>query len=360
MVHSNRAVHIVSVHSAGEIGDVIVGGVLDVPGQTMFDKMTYFRTQADELRQLLLNEPRGRPSRNVNLVLPACDPRADAGFLIMESQEYAYMSGSNTICTATALLETGMVKMQEPTTMLRLDTAAGLVAVTAECEAGKCKSVAFDNVPAFVFHLNLAVDVPGLGTILCDVAYGGMMYAIVDMAQTNLTMDPDEGQRIVEYGERIKRAVQAAVHPVHPDNPGIHGVTNFIFTTALVAGDGPDGGKKAQNAVVVSPGRLDRSPCGTGTCARMAQLHARQQLAVGEPFVHTSIIGTEYVGSITGTVKVGEYDAILPRVKGSAWITSFQQVVLDPTDPFPQGFRVGDAWHVSKVPVPAGAPVNSI
>ena len=356
MVISNRVIHIVSVHSAGEIGDVIVGGVLDVPGKTMFDKMMYFWTQADELRQLLLNEPRGRPSRNVNLILPPCDPRADAGFLIIESEEYAPMSGSNTICTTTALLETGMIRMQEPTTVLHLDTAAGLVTVTAECHAGKCKSVAFDNVPAFVFHLDLEVPVPGLGPIKCDIAWGGMMYAIVDLAQTDLALHPDEGQRLVEYGERIKRAVQATVHPVHPENPAINGVTNFIFTAPLVTR--PDGTKSAQNTVVVSPGRLDRSPCGTGTCARMAQLYARRQLAVGDSFHHTSILGTEYLGSITGVTKVGDYEAVLPRVKGSAWITSFQQVVLDPSDPFPEGFRVGDSWHVSKVPVPPGVKTN--
>lgn len=357
MVVSNRAVHIVSVHSAGEIGDVIVGGVLDVPGKTMFDKMMYFWTKSDGLRQMLLNEPRGRPSRNVNLVLPPCDPRADAGFLIMESEEYAPMSGSNTICTTTALLETGMIKMVEPVTTLNLDTAAGLVAVTAECENGKCKNVAFDNVPSFVFQLDLEVDVPGLGKILCDIAWGGMMYAIVDMSQTDLKMDPDMGQQIVEYGERIKRAVQATVHPVHPENAGIHGVTNFIFTAPLEE-DGH--GKIAQNAVVVSPGRLDRSPCGTGTCARLAQFYARNQLSVGESFRHTSIIGTEYIGSIQGVTKVGEYDAVLPRVKGSAWITSFQQVVVDPTDPFPEGFRVGDSWHVSKVPVPDATKLNGM
>ncbi|KAJ5718946.1 proline racemase [Penicillium malachiteum] len=347
MVLSSRAVHIVSVHSAGEIGDVIVGGVLDVPGKTMFDKMMHFWTPKDELRQLLLNEPRGRPSRNVNLVLQPCDPRADAGFLIMESEEYVPMSGSNTICTTTALLETGMIKMQEPITTLNLDTAAGLVSVTAKCEGGKCKNLAFVNVPAFVFHLDLEVKVPGLGKILCDIAWGSMMYAIVDMAQTDLTMNPDEGQKIVEYRERIKRAVQATVHPVHPENPGIHGFTNFIFTAPLE--DRPDG-KKTQNAVVVCPGRLDRSPCGTGTCAQMAQLYARKQIADSESFIYTSIIGTEYTGTIMGVTKVGDYEAVLPQVKGSAWITSFQQVVLDPTDPFSEGFRVGDAWHPRSTP----------
>ncbi|KAL4779253.1 proline racemase family [Aspergillus varians] len=339
-----RTISVVGVHSAGEVGDVIVGGVLDRPGKTMFDKMMYFWTKEDEIRRMLLNEPRGRPSRNVNLVLPPCDSRADAGFIIMEADEYAPMSGSNTICTTTALLETGMAKMEEPTTTLNLDTAAGLVTVTADCELGKCKAVAFDNVPAFVFQLDLEVDVPGIGKVLCDIVWGGMLFAILDISQVGLSIDSADGERIVAYGEKVKRAVQRTIQPVHPENPGIKGVTNLVFTEPLEE-DG--NGKTARNATVVSPGRLDRSPCGTGTCARMAQMHARNQLAVGESFRHVSAIGTEYIGTIRGTTKVGEYDAVLPTVKGSAWITSFQQIILDPTDPFPEGFRVGDSWHIS-------------
>lgn len=342
---SQRTISVVGAHAAGEVGDVIVGGVFDVPGKTMFDKMMYFWAHADDLRQLMLNEPRGRPSKNANLVLPPCDPRADAGFIIMESDEYPAMSGPNTICTTTVLLETGMVEMQEPVTMLNLDTAAGLVPVTAECKAGKCETVAFDNVPAFVFQLDLEVDVPGVGKILCDIVWGGMMFAMVDISQTRLAIDPSDGERIVQYGERIKRAVQRTIHPVHPENPGIHGVTNLCFTGVLQS---DHRGKTAQNAVVVSPGRLDRSPCGTGTCARMAQLHVRNKLSAGEFFLHISTIGTEFVGTIRGTAKVGDYEAVLPTIKGSAWITGFQQVVLDPTDPFQRGLRVGDSWHVSK------------
>ena len=343
----SRTLNLVGVHAAGEVGDVIVGGVLDVPGKTMYDKMMHFWTKADELRQLLLNEPRGRPSRNVNLVLPPCDPQADAGFLIMESEEYAPMSGSNTICTTTVLLETGIVKMVEPVTTLNLDTAAGLVPVTADCKNGKCTAVAFDNVPAFVSQLDFEVDVPGLGKVLCDIAWGGMWFAIADIkyAGGGLGIESRNGKRLIELGELIKRAVQAKIDLVHPENPGIHGVTNFAWTGVLEAAEeGNNIGKRSQNTVVVSPGRLDRSPCGTGTCARMAVLHARGQLAEGEPFRHISVVGTEFIGEIRGTTKVGDYTAILPRIKGQAWITGFQQAVLDRTDPFPVGFRVGDVW----------------
>lgn len=330
------------------MGDVIIGGVLDVPAKTMFEKLTHFLTKQDGIRNLLLNEPRGRSSMNTNLILAPCDPRADAGFLVMESEEYAPMSGSNCICTATVLLETGMVPMKEPVTEMALDTAAGLVEIRAECEAGKCKSVSFDNVPAFVFALDFEVDVPGIGTILVDVAWGGMIYVVVGTAAVEgLKVNHEQGPRLVEIGEKIKKAVQAAWTPVHPENPGIKGITILEWTEPLQ--ELPDGsGKCSTNTVVVTPGRFDRSPCGAGTCARLAILHARGQLRVGERFIHKSIIGTEFECHIRGTTKVGDYDAVLPTIKGRAWITSFKQVVLDSTDPFPEGFRVGDQWHGHK------------
>jgi proline racemase len=345
-MRSLRTISVVGCHAEGEVGDVIVGGVLDAPRscKTMYEKMQYFWTEKDSLRKMLLQEPRGRSSMCTNLVLPPCDPKADAGFIIMESDEYAPMSGSNTICTTTVLLETGMIPMQEPITRFNLDTAAGLVGITAECESGKCKSVAFDNTPSIVFALDKPVDVPGLGMITVDIAWGGMMYALVDAGSCGLKIANSDAAKLVEIGERIKRAVQKQFVPVHPENNGIRGVTNFVWSHPLQVGS--DGVKEAVNAVVVSPGRFDRSPCGTGTGARMAVLHARGELQVGETFRHKSIIGTEFINHIRGTTKVGEYDAILPTVKGRGWITSFKQVVLDPTDPFPEGFRVGDQWHM--------------
>ncbi|KAK9416946.1 putative Proline racemase [Seiridium unicorne] len=345
----SRMISLVNCHCGGEMGDVIVGGVLDVPASvpiaTFYDKLKYFSTKEEDLRLLLLNEPRGRPQRNVNLILPACDPHADVGFLIMESTEYAPMSGSNAICTATVLLETGMIRMQEPVTKLALDTAAGLVTITADCRDGKCEAIAFDNVPSFVFALDLVIDVPGLGKITYDVAWGGVTYAIVDVKQIGLTIEPDKAETLVEYGERIKKAIQANYTPIHPENANIKGVTAVEFTEPL---QDHSGGKRAVNTVVVSPGRVDRSPCGTGTCARMAVLHKRGLLREGDSFLHVSIAGSEFQCKITGTTKVGEFAAISPRVKGSAWITGTQQVMLDPTDPFPVGFRLSDQWHNSK------------
>ncbi|KAJ8109633.1 hypothetical protein OPT61_g7316 [Boeremia exigua] len=342
-MHFSRKIDVVGVHAEGEVGDVIVGGVLDVPGTTMYDKMIHMWEKNDGIRQLLLNEPRGRVSMSTNLILPPCNPRADAGLIIMETEEYVPMSGSNTICTVTALLETGMVKMVEPVTEVSLDTAAGLVTVKAECSNGKCKSVEFENAPSFVFGLDIPINVPDLGTINVDIAYGGMMFALVDIATLSHNLDDhyNNGPELVKLGERIKAAVREQFTPVHPENPAIRGVTNLVFTTPLVA---EERCKVTKNATVVMPGRFDRSPCGTGTCARMAVLHARGQLAVGESWVNKSPIDTEFVGRIVKTTKVGEYDAIVPTVKGRGWITSFKQVVLDPEDPFPEGFRVGDAW----------------
>ncbi|KAI9929633.1 hypothetical protein ASPWEDRAFT_156187 [Aspergillus wentii DTO 134E9] len=343
----NRTISVIGCHCAGEVCDVIVGGVLDPPHcKSMYEKLLHFSQNADETRQLLLNEPRGRSAMCTNLVLSPCDPAADAGFIIMESDEYPPMSGGNTIATATVLLDTGMVKMTEPITKLNLDTPAGLVGITADCEDGKCKAVSFDNVPSFVYVLDLKVEVPGLGTVLVDIAWGGMMYAIVDAASIGVVIDNTKGPQLIDLGERIKKAVRETYTPVHPENEQIRDVTIVEFTEPLQIK--PDGTKSAVNTVVVSPGRFDRCPCGTGSCARMAVLHARGQLQVGESFDHHSIIGSTFTCHIRGTTKVGEFDAVLPTVKGSAWITGFKQMVLDPSDPFPTGFRVGDQWHVTE------------
>ena len=344
-----RTINVVGCHCEGEVCDVIVGGVLNPTGcSTMYEKLVHFRDNADDIRQLLLNEPRGRPAMCTNLVLPPCDPKADAGFLIMESEEYPPMSGGNTIATATVLLETGMVQMKEPVTELLLDTAAGPVGVTADCENGKCKAVSFDNVPSFVFALDYKVEVPGLGTVSVDIAWGGMIYAIVDAASIGLRIANSNGPKLIEIGERIKQAIRNTYTPVHPENPEIRGVTILEFTEPLQ--QEPSGEKVAVNTVVVSPGRFDRCPCGTGSCARMAVLHARGQLKVGEKFKHRSIIGSTFECHMRGTTKVGDYDAVLPTVKGSAWITGYKQMILDAADPFPLGFRVGDQWHVPNDP----------
>ncbi|PLB54063.1 proline racemase [Aspergillus steynii IBT 23096] len=341
----SKSIHVVGAHCEGEIGEVIVGGVPDVPGKTMHEKMMHFWQKQDDLRLFMLNEPRGKPSKNVNIIMPPCDPAADAGLLIMESEEWCAMSGSNTICTTTVLLETGILPMTEPVTTVKLDTPAGLVEVIAECKEGKCESVSFDNVPSFVFHLDYDIDVPGIGPLKADIAWGGTIAAIVDLSQMNATIENTNGAKLVELGERIKHAAREQVRPVptHPENPLISGISHVIFSGELRT---EPVGKSSKAATIVSPGRLDRSPCGTGTSARLAVLQARGLLDVKEQFRHISPLGTEFASYIRGTTTVGDYQAVLPTIKGRAWITSFKQVVLDPSDPFPTGFRSSDLWNV--------------
>ena len=344
-MRSLRTISIVGVHAEGEICDVIVGGVLDPTHcKSMFEKLCHFRDTNDEIRQLLMQEPRGRVSQCMNMILAPCNPQADAAFLTLESDEYPPMSGANTIATTTVLLETGMLPMQEPITELKLDTAAGLIGVTAECENNKCKNVTFENVPSFVYVLDHKVEVPGLGTVSVDVAWGGMHYALVDVSSINQAITHANAPDLIRLGEKIKAAVVESYTPIHPENAEIRGVTIVEFTSPLTTRH--DGVKVATNTVVVSPGRLDRSPCGTGTSARMAVLHARGELKKGERFLHRSIIGTEFSCEIKEVVKVGKYEAVIPRVKGRAWLTGTRTSVLDPTDPFPVGYRCGDHWFV--------------
>ena len=341
----SRTVTVVGAHAAGELNEVITGGGLDVPGRSIFEKMKYLQSNSDELRQFLLNEPRGRVNQCVNLVLPATVPEADAGFVIMESDFYVPMSGTNTICTATVLLETGMIPMKEPVTMLTLEAPAGIVKVVAACRNGKCESVTFDNVPAFVFSLDRTIEVARLGHITVDVAYGGMIYAIVDAQSLGFSLEPSEAADLVEAGERIKQAAAEQIPCVHPENPEIHTINQTLFAGPLREGAV---GKRSRNTVIVSPGRHDRSPCGTGTCARLAVMYARSQIAIGEPFVHESLLGTEFIGRVRGITAVAGRPAILPSMTGTAWITAFHQYVLDPTDPFPAGFRLSDLWGAAQ------------
>lgn len=336
-----RMVNVVSAHAAGEPNDVITGGVVCVPGDTMFDKMVWLQGKGDDLRQFLLNDPRGKVTLCMNLILPSSNPKADFGFVIMESDYYVPMSGTNTICTVTAALETGIAKMVEPETHLLLEAPAGLVPITAKCRDGKVESVTFNNVPSFVFGLDQKIDVPGLGALTVDVAYGGMIYVLVDAPTVGFEVRPEEAKHMVELGERIKAAAAEQLPAIHPENPGIHTINQTLFAGPVIE---TARGKESANGVIVSPGRLDRSPCGTGTSARLAVLHARGQIAIGETFIHKSIIGTEFTGVVTATTTCGDKPAILPAITGTAWITGFHQHVLDPSDPFPTGYRLNDTW----------------
>jgi len=346
-----RVIQAVDAHACGEPGRVIVGGVLDVPGRTMLDKMRHLQTHADGLRKLMLREPRGYPAANCNLILPPTHPDADAGYVIMEQTEYPGMSGTNTICVATVLLETGMVPMHEPVTELSLESPAGLIRVRADCAGGKVRQVTFRNVPAFAVHLDAPIEVPHLGTVTVDVAYGGMFYVLSDAAPLGLRLTPDEGREIVRISEMIKAAAAEQLPVVHPTQPEFAGVT-------IAALSGPPTHPKAhsKNAVTVSTGKLDwdrpatwtgaidRSPCGTGTCAKMAALYAKGKLRLNEDFCHEGILGTIFTGRLIEETQVGPYRAVVPTLGGQAWITGFSSYVVEDDDPFPEGFTVGDIW----------------
>lgn len=341
-MRARRTITVVGCHAGGEVGNVVVGGVLPPPGDSVFEQMQYLRTQGDGLRRLLLREPRGSVACHANLVVPATRADCDAGFIIMEPTEHPPMSGSNTICTATVLLETGMLAMAEPETVLRLEAPGGVVEVRAACSDGRCESVEFTNVPCFSDRLDAPLEVEGIGTITVDVAYGGMWYAIADAAELGYALVPDEARDLSLAGERIRAAARDQLPCEHPDNSSISGVS-----IVQIAQPWQGVGAVSRNAVVVAPGRLDRSATGTGLCARMAALHARGLMKPGDSMTHASVIGSEFVGRIVSETTIGDRPAILPAIQGSAWITGISQLMVDPTDPFPEGYLIADTWGVS-------------
>lgn len=343
----------VDIHADGLPGRVITGGVGAVPGATMLDKARYLERHADHVRKLMLREPRGYPGSCCNLILPSNNPAADFGYVIMEHFEYPAMSGSNTICVATVLVELGMVEVSEPVTTFTLEAPAGLIEVRATVENGKATSITFRNVPAFAAHLDVPVEIPGVGTVRADIAWGGMFYTIADASQFGLRLSPDEGRDIVKYGEMLRLATSEQYPVHHPLDPSLAGVT-----ISQLSAPAHSQANHRRNAVTMPTGQsrwdnpnsflgcIDRSACGTGTSARLATMFARGQIAIGEDFRHESVTGTVFTGRILETVKLGDVDAIVPQITGHGWITGFANYVLDPTDPFPTGFTVGDIWGV--------------
>ncbi|MCQ6272764.1 proline racemase family protein [Pseudarthrobacter sp. R1] len=342
----SRTLTVVDCHAEGESGKVVTGGVGDVPGETMFDKRVYLENNLDQLRKLLLFEPRGAVWHNANIVLPSNNPEASLGYVILESTEYPAMSGSNTMCVATVLLETGMLPMVEPITEIVLESPAGLIKVECECKDGKVVRTRLTNQPAFVYHLQAPLEVPGLGTLTVDVAYGGMTYVIVDAEEAGVHLESKDARLMCELGQKIKKAGAEQLEVKHPINPLIPGITQTLFAGPLTPETDPDGSEiiRSRNAVIVSPGRVDRSPCGTGTSARLAVLSAKGQIKQGQTFRNESILDTTFDARIEENVKVGPYDAVIPSISGRSWITSINTLGLDPSDPFPNGFTMGDTW----------------
>jgi trans-L-3-hydroxyproline dehydratase len=320
------------------VGNVVVDGVPAPPGETVFEQMQALQRD-DSLRRFLLREPRGSVATHANLIVPATRDDCEAGYIIMEPTEYPAMSGSNTICVATVLLETGRVPMHEPETTLRLEAPAGVVEIRAACRDGRVESVELTNVPSFAMQLDTALEVAGLGTITVDVAFGGMWYAIADAAELGFAVEPHEARELSRVGELIRAAAREQLPCVHPEQPEISGVS-----IVQIAAPWQGVGAVTRNAVVVAPGRLDRSATGTGLSARMAVLHARGLMRVGDAMTHASAIGSTFDGRIVDEANVGGRPAIVPAIRGSAWITGVAELYVDPADPFPEGYLLSDTW----------------
>lgn len=339
-MRSMQTLHVISAHAEGEVGDVIVGGVLPPPGETLWAQSRWI-AQDGRLRGFVLNEPRGGVFRHVNLLVPPKDPRADAAFIIMEPEDTPPMSGSNSICVATVLLDGGLVPMREPVTELVLEAPGGLVRVRAECRGGKAERIFVENLPSFAARLGVPLEVEGLGTLTVDTAYGGDSFVFVDPAALGLSLTSDAAHDIARLGVRISDAATAALGFAHPGNPDWRHISFCLFAGAIERT--PDG-LRTQAAVAIRPGKVDRSPTGTALSARMAVLHARGEMAVGDRLTAVSLIGSTFAGRILGTTTVGGRPAIRPEISGRGWITGIHQHMLDPSDPWPEGYRLTDTW----------------
>lgn len=338
-MRTSRVVHVVSCHAEGEVGDVIVGGVAPPPGATVWDQSRWIAAD-NSLRNFVLNEPRGGVFRHVNLLVPPKDPRAQTGWIVMEPADTPPMSGSNSMCVSTVLLDTGIIPMQEPVTRMVLEAPGGLVEVEAECRDGKAERIHVRNVPSFADKLGAHVEVAGVGTVTVDTAYGGDSFVLVDARALGLELAPDQARDIARIGVKVTEAANEQLGFLHPANDWSH-ISFCQMTDPVVEKDGVLWGR---NAVAIRPGKIDRSPCGTGCSARMAVLHARGLMKAGDRFVGTSLLGTEFHCRLDHEVEVGGRQGISPIISGRAWIIGTKQLMVDPSDPFPAGYRLSDTW----------------
>jgi proline racemase len=333
-------IRVVECHAEGEVGDVIVDGVPPPPGNTLWEQSRWI-ARDDGLRRYVLNEPRGGVFRHCNLLVPPKHPDADAAFVIMEPADTPPMSGSNSICVANVVLETGIVPMQEPVTNLTLEAPGGLVRVQAGCSGGKVQWIRVRNVPSFAHKMEQALEVTGTGTVTVDTAYGGDSFVIADATALGLTLKPDEARDLAELGVRFSDAATEQLGFVHPDNPDWTHISFCLFATPV---ERQGQRLHTKHAVAIRPGKIDRSPTGTGVSARLAVLHARGQAERGVELVARSIIDSQFIGRIEDISTVGELPAIVPSIEGRAWITGTRELRLDPDDPWPHGYRVADTW----------------
>jgi len=332
-----RPIRMINVHAEGELGYVVTSGLPEIPGDSIADRLTCLNEGDGALRRQLMLAPRGNPACSVNLLMPPVDPRADAAFIIMQPDRAHASSGSNSICVTTALLETGMVEMTEPETVVTLETAAGLVTAHAECKDGKCVRVYLDMVPAFVEALDVTLATDAWGAITADICFGGVFYALVDVGQVGLTIAPENAARLAGIGMALRADFNQAYDIAHPEIPAINGIAYVMFRQALASGE-------TRTATVMPPGRLDRSPCGTGSSAHLASLYARGKIAIGETITTRSVIGSRFEVTLTGVTEIAGRPAVVPRISGRGWRFGETVIESDPDDIFAGGYAVSDVW----------------
>lgn len=327
----SKLVSTIDTHTGGNPTRTVTSGAPALKGRTMTEKMVYMREHHDDFRQALMYEPRGHEVMSGCILTDPCDASADIGVVFIETGGYLPMCGHDTIGVCTALIEAGI--FPETQTILRLDTPAGLVEARLTIENGKVKKVAFKNIPSFLYQKNVSIFVDGIGQVHLDIAYGGNFYGLIEAKSLGLSLMPDNASVIVEMAVKIRDEVNRQVEVVHPEIPVIRGMTHVEFY-----GDSIDVSANCRNTVVVPPGGIDRSPCGTGTSAKVATLFAKGELALGQPFVHESIVGSLFYAKALEETKVGNYSAVIPEIAGAAWVTGFHHFILNESDPQNQGF----------------------
>ena len=331
-----RSLQTVDVHCAGEIGRVITGGVLNIPGTSIADKLDHINKVDDSLRRFLCSEPRSGPTGSFCLLVPACEPAADVGLIILQPDQAHAMSGSNAMCATTAILETGMLPMLEPETVVTFDTAAGLVRAIATCRDGKVTQVSLDMPPSFLAKRG-TIESQAYGKIAYDLCFGGVFYALVDVVQVGLEIAPENARDLATIGVALRNKIAETEDAPHPTTPALNGLAYLMFRS-----DEPDGALRT--CTTLRPGRADRSPCGTGSSSSMAVRQANGRARVGDVVVSRSIIGGEFTTELRQLTTVGSYVATQNRISGRCWIYGMTQIGLDPSDPFPQGFMLSDTW----------------
>ncbi len=336
-MHWKRTLQTVDVHCAGEVGRVITGGVLDIPGDTMSAKLAHINDIDDSLRRWLCSEPRGAANHSFVLITPACHPDANFGMIILQTDQAHAMSGSNSMCAVTAILETGMMEMIEPETLVTLDTASGLVRATATCKDGKVVGVSLDMPASFVALPDGTVETPLWGAVTYDLCFGGVFYALVDVDQIGLSIAPENARLLAEKGVELRDIIAAKTKISHPEFPAIHGLAYVMFRS--IEEDGA-----IRTCTTLKPARADRSPCGTGTNSTVALLHSKGEMRSGDTLTTRSIIDGEFQAELLGATQVGQFPGSRVRIEGQCWIYGISQIGLDPSDPFPTGFILSDTW----------------